>query len=131
MTIKFRPLNETLGAEVIGVNVADDHSDEMIAEIRAGWLQPQYSALSKPRDLTMEQQKGIHATVWQVLTEQPHNPAPRMARPPRCCSCFQISKFDGEYIGSPPANVGEGWHSDHLLFERTGWRLFLLREGGA
>ena len=36
MTIEFKPLCDALGAEVIGVNVADDHSNEAIAEIRKG-----------------------------------------------------------------------------------------------
>ena len=38
MTIEFKPLSEALGAEVIGVNAADDLSDATIAEIRDGWL---------------------------------------------------------------------------------------------
>ena len=38
MTIEFNPLCEALGAEVIGVDLTDDHSDAEIAEIRKGWL---------------------------------------------------------------------------------------------
>ena len=69
MTIKFRPLNETLGAEVIGVNVADDHSDEMIAEIRAGWLQHNI-LLFRNQEMTMEQQRAFTQR-FGVLTSSP------------------------------------------------------------
>ena len=57
MKIEFRPLSDALGAEVIGVNVAGDLSEQTISEIRAGWLQHNI-LLFRNQEMTMEQQKN-------------------------------------------------------------------------
>ena len=62
MMIEFKPLSDALGAEVIGVDVADDHSDETIAEIRDGWLRHNI-LLFRGQDLTVERQVGFRAAI--------------------------------------------------------------------
>ena len=125
MTIDFRPLSEALGAEVIGVNVADDHSNETIAEIREGWLRHNI-LLFRGQDLTIERQKAF-AQRFGKFKISPQS-SPRIPEHPEV-GVFSNIKVDGEYIGSPPANVGEGWHSDHFfLKEPAGGSFFYAKE---
>ncbi len=58
MTIEFRPLSDALGAEAVGVKLADDNSDETIAEIREGWLQHKI-LLFRGQDLSVERQSAF------------------------------------------------------------------------
>ena len=54
MKIECRPLSDALGAEVVGVDITDDLSEQTISEIRAGWLQ--YNILLfRNQDMSMEQ----------------------------------------------------------------------------
>ena len=125
MTIEFRPLNEALGAEVTGVNVADDHSNETIAEIREGWLRHNI-LLFRGQDLTIERQKAF-AQRFGKFKISPQS-SPRIPEHPEV-GVFSNIKVDGEYIGSPPANVGEGWHSDFFfLREPAGGSFFYAKE---
>ena len=58
MSIEFRPLSDALGAEVVGVDVSEDLSDETIAEIRTGWLQNNI-LLFRNQEMTRQQQKAF------------------------------------------------------------------------
>ena len=125
MTIEFRPLSKALGAEVIGVNVADDQSDETIAEIREGWLRHNI-LLFRGQDLTIERQKAF-AQRFGKFKISPQS-RPRIPEHPEV-GVFSNIKVHGEYIGSSPANVGEGWHSDHFfLKEPAGGSFFYAKE---
>ena len=125
MSIEFRPLSEALGAEVIGVDVADELSDQTITEIREGWLK--YNILLfQNQEMTMEQQKAFTQR-FGVLTVSP-NSRTRFPNHPEVL-VFSNVKVDGEYIGSPPARVGEGWHSDFFyLKEPAGGSFFYAKE---
>ena len=125
MSIEFRPLSEALGAEVIGVDVADELSDQTITEIREGWLK--YNILLfRNQEMTMEQQKAFTQR-FGVLTVSP-NSRTRFPNHPEVL-VFSNVKVDGEYIGSPPARVGEGWHSDFFyLKESAGGSFFYAKE---
>ena len=125
MSIEFRPLSEALGAEVIGVDVADELSDQTITEIREGWLK--YNILLfQNQEMTMEQQKAFTQR-FGVLTISP-NSRTRFPNHPEVL-VFSNVKVDGEYIGSPPARVGEGWHSDFFyLKEPAGGSFFYAKE---
>ena len=73
MNIEFRPLSDALGAEVIGINVADDHSDETIAEIRKGWLSHKI-LLVRGQELTVERQKAFALRFGNLITNKQRGP---------------------------------------------------------
>ena len=125
MTIEFQPLSKALGAEVIGVDVADDQSDETIAEIREGWLRHNI-LLFRGQDLTIGRQKAFAQRFGKFKISPQSNP--RIPEHPEV-GVFSNIKVDGEYVGSPPANVGEGWHSDFFfLKEPAGGSFFYAKE---
>ena len=100
MTIEFRPLSEALGAEVIGVNVADDHSDETIAVIRDGWLC--YNILLfRGQGPHVGAAVGIRPAIWHVqdkATIRPMNPGT-----PRSWSALQHqSRWQGYWRTTGP-----------------------------
>ena len=126
MTIEFRPLSEALGAEVIGVNVADDHSDETIAEIREGWLCHKI-LLFRGQDLTVERQKAFAQRFGSFMISQHHSP-----RIPEHLemSVFSNIKVDGKDIGGRPnRSFGDAWHSDQsFMTEPAGGSFFFAKE---
>ena len=125
MKIEFRPLSDALGAEVVGVDVADDLSEQTISEIRAGWLQHNI-LLFRNQEMTMEQQRAFTQR-FGVLTSSPTSRIRWPDHPD--VLVFSNIKVDGEYIGSPPAQVGEGWHSDFFfLKEPAGGSFFYAKE---
>ena len=96
MSIEFRPLSEALGAEVVGVEVTDDLSDQTVAEIREGWLE--YNILLfQNQEMTMEHQTAFTRR-FGVLTVSP-NSRTRFPDHPHVL-VFSNIKVDGEYIGS-------------------------------
>ena len=126
MTIEFRPLSEALGAEVIGVNVADDHSDETIAEIRDGWLR--YNILLfRDQDLTLVRQSAF-AQRFGTFKIRPQSD-PRIPEHPEVGVLSNI-KVDGKDIGGrPDRSFGEAWHSDFsFLTEPAGGSFFYAKE---
>ena len=126
MTIEFRPLCEALGAEVIGVNVADDHSDETIAEIRKGWLHYKI-LLFRGQDLTTEKQKAFAQRIGK-LKISPQARA-RFPEHPEVI-VFSNIRVDGKDIGErADASFGEAWHSDFsFLTEPVGGSFFYAKE---
>ena len=121
MEIEFRPLSDALGAEVVGVDVADDLSEQTISEIRAGWLQHNI-LLFRNQEMTMEQQRAFTQR-FGVLTSSPTSRIRWPDHPD--VLVFSNIKVDGEYIGSPPAQVGEGWHSDFFFLKEPAGGSFL------
>ena len=126
MTIEFRPLSEALGAEVIGVNVADDHSDETIAEIREGWLCHKI-LLFRGQDLTVERQKAF-AQRYGKFKISPQS-LPGIPEHPEVIVLSNI-KVDGKDIGSrPDVSFREAWHNDFsFLTEPAGGSFFYAKE---
>jgi taurine dioxygenase len=126
MTIEFKPLNEALGAEVIGINVADDQSDETIAEIRDGWLR--YNILLfRGQDLTVERQMVFARRFGELKKSQRRRS--RITEHPGV-SVFSNIKVDGEDIGGrPDRSFGDAWHSDNsFLKEPAGGSFFYAKE---
>ena len=126
MTIEFKPLCDALGAEVIGVNVADDHSNETIAEIRKGWLR--YNILLfRGQDLAIERQKAF-AQRFGTFKISPQS-GPRIPEHPEV-AVFSNIKVDGEDIGGrPDRSFGDAWHSDFVhLTEPAGGSFFYAKE---
>ncbi len=114
MMIEFRPLSDALGAEVIGVDVAADHSDETIAEIRHGWLRYKI-LLFRGHNLTVEQQTAFAERFGKLMIHSkrreriPGHPA---------VSVFSNIKVNGEDIGGrPDRDFGDAWHSDQSFMK--------------
>ena len=125
MSIEFRPLSDALGAEVVGVDVSDELSDETIAAIRAGWLQHSI-LLFRNQEMTLEQQKAFTQRFGTLMVSP--NSRTRFPDHPEVL-VFSNIKVDGEYIGSPPARVGEGWHSDFFYLKApAGGSFFYAKE---
>ncbi len=128
MTIEFRPPSDALGAEVVGVNVTDELSDETVAEIRDGWLQNNI-LLFRNQEMTREQQKTFTQRFGALMVSP--NSRTRFPEHPEVL-VFSNVKVNGEYIGSPPARVGEGWHSDFFYLKKpAGGSFFYAKEAPA
>ena len=128
MTIEFRPLSDALGGEVIGLNVADDHSDETIAEIRDGWLR--YNILLfRDQDLTIERQKAFAQRFGKLFTKSPTSSRPWIPEHPEVTVLSNI-KVDGkDFGGRPDASFGDAWHSDFsYLTEPASGSFFYAKE---
>ena len=128
MPIEFRPICDVLGAEVIGVNVADDHSDETIAEIRNGWLLHKI-LLFRGQDLTVERQKTFAQRFGKFALDPHHRHRPRIPEHPEV-SVFSNIKVDGKDIGSrADGSFGDAWHSDFsFLTEPAGGSFFYAKD---
>ena len=128
MTIEFRPLSEALGAEVIGVNVADDLSDETIAEIRNGWLR--YNILLfRDQGPTIERQKAFAQRFGELFTKSPTSSSPWIPEHPEVTVLSNI-KVDGkDFGGRPDASFSDAWHSDFsCLTEPASGSFFYAKE---
>src|SRR5450631_2515408 len=72
--VEVRPLSGSIGAEVRGVDVAGDLDDDLIAEIRAAWLE--HLVLFFPgQALTPERQQAFAARFGEVTAAHPVEPA--------------------------------------------------------
>ena len=126
MTIEFRPLSEALGAEVLGVNVAADHSDETIAEIRDRWLHYKI-LLFRDQNLSVVRQT-VFAQRFGRLTVSPIA-RPRIPEHPEV-SVFSNISVDGKDLGArPDRSFGDVWHSDFsFMTEPSGASFFYAEE---
>ena len=128
MTIEFRPLSDALGAEVIGVNVADDQSDETITEIREGWLRHKI-LLFRGQDLTIEQQKAFGRRFGELFTKSPTSASPWIPEHPEVTVLSNV-KVDGKNFGGrPDASFSDAWHNDFsYLTEPASGSFFYAKE---
>ena len=126
MAIEFKPLSEALGAEVIGINVADDHSDETIVEIRDGWLRHNI-LLFRGQDLTVERQSAFAQRFGELMINRQRRP--KIPEHPEM-SVFSNIKVDGKDIGArPDRSFGDAWHSDQsFMKEPAGGSFFYSKE---
>ncbi len=126
MTIKYKPLCDALGAEVTGIDLASDHSDEVIADIRDGWLQYKI-LLFREQDLTVERQKAF-AQRFGKLTVSSISSS-RIPEHPEV-SVFSNIRVDGKDIGArPDRSFGDAWHSDFsFMKEPSGASFFYAKE---
>lgn len=128
MTIEFRPLSKSLGAEAVGVNAADDHSDETIAEIRDAWLR--YNILLfRNQDLTIDQQKAFARRFGKLILKKPTSATPYIQEHPEVTVLSNI-RVNGKDLGNrPDASFGDAWHSDFsYLAEPAGGSFFYAKE---
>ena len=126
MTIEFRPLSEALGAEVIGVNVDDDLSNETIAEIRDGWLR--YNILLfRGQDLTVERQTAFAQRFGELKINQRRRS--RTTEHPEVTVLSNIKVDSKDIGGRPDASFGDAWHSDFsYLTEPASGSFFYAKE---
>ncbi len=126
MGIEFRPLSDALGAEVIGISVADDHSDETIADIREGWLHYKI-LLFRGQDLTVERQSAFAQRFGKLKISS--RARPRIPEHPGVL-VFSNIKVDGKDIGGrPDRSFGDAWHSDFSSqTEPAGGSFFYAKE---
>ena len=127
MTIEFNPLCEALGAEVIGVDLTDDHSDAEIAEIRKGWLRHKI-LLFRGQDLNPEHHMAF-AQRFGTLYSSPLNSRAWIPEYPDVI-VFSNIKVDGKDIGArPDRSFGDAWHSDFsYMTEPAGGSVFFAKE---
>ncbi len=128
MAIEFKPVSDALGAEVKGINVADDHSAQEIAEVRKGWLK--YGILLfRNQNLTVEQQKRFATKFGKLMGPQHPNSKPKIPEHPEV-GVFSNIQVDGKYIGArPDRSHGDAWHSDaSFLAEPAGGSFFYAKE---
>ena len=72
--VDVRPLSGSIGAEVRGIDISNDLDDEVIASIRAAWLE--HLVLFFPgQDLTPERQQAFAARFGEVTAAHPVEPA--------------------------------------------------------
>ena len=128
MTIEFRPLGDALGAEAVGINLADNHSDEAIAEIRKGWLVHKI-LLFRGQDLTPGQQKAFAQRFGTLFGGSPLKSGGWIPEHPDVI-VFSNIKVDGKDIGArPDRSFGDAWHSDFsFIKEPAGGSLFYAKE---
>lgn len=125
MTIEFKPLSDALGAEVIGIKVADKHSDEIISEIRLGWLRHKI-LLFRNQDLTIETQKKFARRFGKFKISPQADPW--IPEHPEVI-VFSNIKVDGEETGvRADTSFGEVWHNDFVqLKEPAGGSFFYAK----
>ena len=126
MTIEYKPLCDALGADVIGLNLANDHSDETIAGLRKSWLRNGI-LLFRDQNLTVERQTTF-ARRFGTLTVSPIA-RPRIPEHPEV-SVFSNIRVDDKDIGvRPDRSFGDAWHSDFsFMTEPSGASLLLRRK---
>jgi len=126
MNINFKPLSDALGAEVIGINIADNHSNEIISEIRKVWLRHKI-LLFRGQEVTIEQQKTFALRFGDLIENNQRNP--RMPNHPGV-GVFSNIKVNGEDVGGrPDRDFGDAWHSDQsFLKEPAGGSFFFAKE---
>ena len=126
MAIEFKPLSDALGAEVIDINIAEDLSDETIAEIRDIWLRHKI-LLFRGQELTPGQQSAF-AQRFGTLKTSPNSRAWVPEHPE--VIVFSNIKVDGKDIGArPDRSFGDAWHSDFSFIpEPAGGSLFFAKE---
>lgn len=128
MAIEFQPLSDAIGAEVININVADDQSDETIAEIREGWLRYKI-LLFRGQDLTIERQKAFALRFGELFAKNPTSGSAYIPEHPEVTVLSNI-KADGKNVGlRPDASFSDAWHNDFsYLTEPASGSFFYAKE---
>ncbi len=110
-TVGYRPLSDALGVEVVGLSMADPLDDGIYAELREAWLEKNI-LLFRDQLITIPQQIAFSRHFGTLhVSKSARRPLPGYPE----ILVFSNIKVDGEYIGQPPAETGEGWHSDFFF----------------
>ncbi len=108
MTIEFKPLSFSLGAEVLGLKIKDSPSKEQIELVRAGFLK--YGILLfREQDISREQHIGFSKLFGEL---DQHESLPRDRHPdyPELLMVTNEPKPNG--MPSDSKYTGQVWHSD-------------------
>ena len=106
-------LTDAVGVEVSGVDLSRDVDDNTIAQIREAWTQHGI-VLFRRQSITIPQQIAFTKRFGELyidLSDDFTHPEHR--------EVFVLSniKENGEFIGLPPEQTGEAWHSDLIYRE--------------
>ncbi len=112
MSVEFRPLNETIGAEVLGVDLSRPMSDETFERIHQTWLD-RTILLFRGQTMSVEEHIAFSRRfgVLEIHT------LPQYTLPEHS-ETFVVSNVtkDGRPIGAPKS--GRHWHSDSQYLKR-------------
>lgn len=114
MTIEVRPLTESIGAAIHGVDLSKPVDDATFATIKKAWLDSTVLLFPRQTDMTPEQ----HVAFSRRFGELEHHHLARYTLPeqPEIFVISNIKKPNGEYIGAPRG--GRQWHSDSHFLKR-------------
>lgn len=123
--MELTKLTTALGVEVKGIDLSRNIDAQTIAKIRAAWTK--YGiVLFRGQSITLEQQisftKRFGPLYIDLSTDFTH---------PKYREVFILSniKKNGKYIGLPPEQTGEAWHSDLIyLKEPAAGAFFYAKE---
>ena len=113
MAVNITKLTDAIGAEVAGVDLSAPIDDETIAKIREAWTRHGI-VLFRGQSITLPQQIAFtkrFGDLYVDLSDDFTHPDHR--------EVFVLSniKQEGKYIGLPPEQTGEAWHSDLIYRE--------------
>jgi taurine dioxygenase len=116
-TLEVRPLSAALGAEIVGVNLANGVSDEEFAVIEKAWYD-HLLLLFRNQDITIEQQRAFSARFGDLsIRSRKQRVTPEASEYGADVMLVTNVRKDGKPIGSLPD--GEMmFHSDTPYFER-------------
>jgi taurine dioxygenase len=108
MTIEFKPLSFSLGAEVVGLKIKDNPSKEQIQLVREGFLK--YGILLfREQDISREQHIGF-SRLFGELDQHESLPRDRHPNYPELLMVTNEPKANG--MPSDSKYTGQVWHSD-------------------
>lgn len=121
MSLQTRPLQPTVGAEIVGIDLADPVDDATFAEIKKAWLDRSILLFRNQHRLTHEQHIAFSKRFGELevftLRQYTHQDFPQL---------FVISNLtreDGKPIG---AQVSPIWHTDSQFLEEPSMASLLL-----
>lgn len=122
--IEFRPLSDSIGAEVVGVSMAESLDEKVYTELRDAWLQYQV-LLFREQHITIQQQIDFSRHFGELfIPNSGRNIHPKHPE----VLVFSNIKVNNKYIGQSPAVTGEGWHSDFFYMNKPATASILRAE---
>ena len=112
MSLHFRPLNEVIGAEVLGVDLSQPMSDETFERVHQTWLE-RTILLFREQKMSVEE----HIAFTRRLGDLEIHTLPKYNLPyhPEIFVVSNVTK-DGRPIGAPKS--GHHWHSDSQYLKK-------------
>ena len=113
MAIRVTKLTDAIGVEVTGVDLSRPVDDGTIARIRDAWTQHGI-VLFRGQSITLPQQIVFTKRFGELYVDLSDD-----FTHPDYREVFVLSNIrqDGKYIGLPPEQTGEAWHSDLIYLE--------------
>ncbi len=124
MTIEFRPLNDAIGAEVLGVDLSEPIAPQAFATIHQGWLRHAILLFRNQSAMTPDDHLALSRLFGEI--DEPDTPAFTLPTHPMVAVVSNVRE-NGKLIGAP--NAGRHWHSDsQFLAVPPSASLLLARE---